>query len=116
MAEKSETIELAEKLLAKTSEGRISWEPSYESETFAAVLRGGLSFQIERNEDWYRLKMTDELNNTLISLSASERARVPDPSEEKILGVLKNLHEAARWQALKIDGRLSQARIELDQL
>lgn len=113
--------ELAEKLLIKTTAGKIPWKGTYESSTFIAVVDGGFSFEIDLNRSGRTpvtatLRMRDEDDNPIFEMQAEQVRQDTSQINDRIWSVLRPLWDEARGTALNLRQKLTLASDALDKL
>lgn len=112
MAEFDELIPIAAKLLQKTREGKIIWEPSLFG-GFRCSLGGNFEFVISQPQsEGVFLNMLDNTGNSILN---GESTSLPTSSEEETFSeTMKKLYELARRQALRVDEKVRIASELLD--
>jgi|SRR5215468_5415215 len=115
MAEFGELITIATKLLQKTREGKISWEPSFASINGAFRCGLGDSFEFVISQSQSASLFFNMLDNSGNSILSGESTPLPtSPEEETFSETLEKLYELARRQALRVDEKVRVASELLD--
>lgn len=109
---------IIERLLEKSEEGRVPWEKGRYDGWFVCILEVGpgrvYTFQIEKAEDTFTLRMKDADGNEIFSVSAQEEV-VFGPWEKQLLfNRLRDIFELARRKGLSVDQKLSEVASLLD--
>ncbi len=102
--------ELVDTILARTREGKLTWEELSLSSFLARVGQTLIILDRPRGENLPFMRITDEVGKVLEVIEAP--ISNPDESTE----LLSVLYELARRQALKVDETLSDLKRSLDKL
>jgi hypothetical protein len=109
---------IIDKLMAKTVEGTLAWNPSYEEDTFIAALEGVFTFQVGMPKtDAVTFVMKDSNDNKLVEMICYDvppyqRREGYNEYYEKVAA----LYEEARVVALDVNSKLAAAQGLLDAL
>jgi len=109
---------IIDKLMAKTVEGTLTWSPSYEENTFIAVLEGVFTFQIGKpRTDAVTFMMKDSKDNKLVEMICHD---VPPyqmhEGHNEYYQKVAALYEEVRVAALDVNNKLAAAQGLLDAL
>lgn len=123
------------KLVTKSEEGKVSWKPTYDTDTFVAALEGEFIFQVAKMGPQYTFVMKDKEDRNLVEIVSrkrewderSERDHIiekgshsrewNDRSESDIyFEQLEHLYDLARDLALDIPNKLTAAATLLDRV
>jgi hypothetical protein len=102
-----------EKLLDKSRQGRLPWEP-YEYQQFRCTV-DQYTFTIRQRDSGYTLRMHDSDLNEIFSLNAEDEVVFTGESA-KVYNDLSELYELARRKALKVDEKLAGVSALLDKV
>jgi hypothetical protein len=102
--------ELVNTILARTREGKLSWEELSSSGFLTRVGQTMIVIDRSRSDGVPYLRITDESGKVLETI---EFPVVSDDSVEELLSIL---YELARRQALRVDETLSDLQRSLDRL
>ena len=107
----------AQKLLAKTEEGKILWKDTFDNDLFFATLEDKYTCQISKGlRGRIALAVQDESEAQLFSLAADYPNQETTPPNDEIYDILESLYDRARRIALHIDEKVAEATNLLDHL
>lgn len=115
------------KLISKSEEGKVSWKPTYDTDTFITALEGEFTFQITKVGPQYTFVMKDkedrklveiasegsEWNQRLLSSDITEKGEFMKPNDP-YFEQLEHLFDLARDSALDVSQKLTAAESLLD--
>jgi hypothetical protein len=114
-----EAIELAQQLIAKTSEQKLTWSPQLvPQDAFQSSLGRDFNFSIVKTDDGYLFSMRDAENNdlVLVEVESNPRYGYSFANERQLNDILADLYELARRNALKVEDKVLQAKNLLNSL
>lgn len=109
MADQSELVNT---ILARTREGKLSWEELSQTGFLARVGQTMIIIDRLRGEEYPSMRITDESGKTLEVIRGQIFSEIGDSTVE----LLPEIYELARRQALRVDETLSNLKRSLDRL
>jgi len=125
------------KILQKSEQGRLDWEKRELPGTymdgvsaalaglgiqrqrpvvFVCTIEGQYTFQSQRTDQGYQLRMLDSDGNEIFSITGEQAVVYDDPKKEELFTMLRDLYELARRKALKVDEKIATAAGLLDKV
>ncbi len=116
MIDLTEYASVIEKLLARTREGKVAWqEITYGFGTRVKAYEFRVSKAEDQGDVTISLRMFDDNGSEIFSVSLTD-----DPAtlakQRHMVSVLKDLHELARRNALKVEQKIDDASNLLDEM
>jgi hypothetical protein len=105
--------ELVNTILARTREGKLSWEELSQTGFLTRVGQTMIIIGRQRNNDLLHLRITDQSGKILETIFSPV---YPKEMTLTTTELLSELYELARRQALKVDETLSDLKRSLDRL
>ncbi|MGO9273954.1 MAG: hypothetical protein ACLQOO_27565 [Terriglobia bacterium] len=103
----SKDLELIQQLKEATEQGRLGWHPTATVDEFTTSFRGRFSVVVSKvPDDYYIFQMCDDSGREMLKISPGNA-----PPEE--VGVVRDLFDAARRQALHVDKAIEDILQEL---
>jgi hypothetical protein len=106
-----------DKLIVKTTSGRILWKSTVESDAFSAAIENEFTVRVSQTgKQEFAFEMRDQSGNKLVDFSADKAEAWEQGYEEAVENFerLRQLFESARASALDVSNQLSRAESLLD--
>jgi mevalonate kinase len=106
-----------DKLISKTTHGRVSWKPTTDSDAYAAAIENEFAVRVSQSgKQEFTFEMRDQRGNKMVDISADQAHAWEQGYEEAVENFerLHQLFEAARASALDINSQLLRAESLLD--
>jgi hypothetical protein len=106
--EDTKAKEFFEGVLSKTRAGRIRWQPTAEESDYIAAIGGQFTLSISSDQYGWTLLLKDQDGRALTAVRSTDDGI--EPME------IRELYEAARRQALRVDDKIDLVLGELSKL
>jgi|SRR5581483_7348667 len=106
-----------DKLITKTTTGRVSWKPTVDSDAYSAAIESEFTVQVSQSgKQEFAFEMRDRRGNKLVDISADKTHAWEQGYEEAVENFerLRRLFDSARASALDVSTQLSRAESLLD--
>jgi hypothetical protein len=101
----AKVVKFFEEVLAKTTAGKIRWEPTAAESDYVAAISGRFILCISERDNGFAAPPTT-CALALKDQDGRELTRVQDVDEGISSLDIRELYEAARWQALHVDEKI----------